>query len=92
MLTGTALQRLSPALRTAFLTRVQREGEDEALLARHDADPSLAPHILSIRPGPATPVPGRLERDVRIVRAGLEAGLAASRAVLAQPGGTGPVS
>ena len=90
--TATALGRLSPALRTAFLTRVEREGEDEALLARHDAEPGLEPHILSIRPGPASPVPGRLERDVRIVRAGLEAGLAAARAVLAQPGVTRPVS
>ena len=91
-MTATALGRLSPALRTAFLTRVEREGEDEALLARHDAEPTLEPHILSIRPGPASPVPGRLERDVRIVRAGLEAGLAAARAVLAQPGVTRPVS
>src|SRR3954447_11652776 len=32
-LTAAALARVSPALRTAFLTRVEREGEDEALLA-----------------------------------------------------------
>src|SRR3954466_3271494 len=38
-LPGAALGRLSPALRAAFLSRVEREGEDEALLARHDADP-----------------------------------------------------
>lgn len=90
-LSAAALGHLSPALRTAFLTRVEREGEDEALLARHDADPSLMPHILSIRPGPASPVPGRLERDVRIVRAGMEAGLAAARAVLAPPSVVRPV-
>src|SRR4051794_7909969 len=70
-LTAAALGRLSPALRTAFLTRVEREGEDERLLARHDADPSLAPAILSIRPAPESPVPGRLERDIEVARAGL---------------------
>jgi predicted patatin/cPLA2 family phospholipase len=82
-LTGAALGRLSPALRTAFLTRVEREREDEALLARHDADPSLAPAILSVRPAPDSPVPGRLERDIDVVRAGLEAGRAAALAALA---------
>jgi predicted patatin/cPLA2 family phospholipase len=81
-LTARALRRLAPALETAFLTRVEREAEDEALLARHDADPSRTPHILSVRPAPGSPVPGRLERDVGLVRAGLEAGRAAAHAAL----------
>jgi predicted patatin/cPLA2 family phospholipase len=79
---GRALRRLSPALETAFLTRAEREGGDEAFLARHDADPSLSPAILSIRPAPGSPVPGRLEQDVDVVRAGLEAGREAVRAAL----------
>jgi predicted patatin/cPLA2 family phospholipase len=91
-LTRAALNHVSPALRTAFLTRVEREGEDEALLARHDADPGLEPHILSIRPAPGSTVPGRLERDVGIVRAGLDAGHAAAMAALGQPGVTSPVA
>ncbi len=83
-LTAAALRRLSPALAAAFRTRVARETADEALLARHDADPSLAPSILSIRPAPGSPVPGRLERDVGVVRAGLEAGRVAARAALSR--------
>ena len=60
-LTGRALRRVSPALETAFRTRGEREGADEELLARHDADPMLEPSILSIRPwrskAPAAPRP-----------------------------------
>jgi predicted patatin/cPLA2 family phospholipase len=81
-LTARALKRVSPALRTAFLTRVERETADEDFLARHDADPALEPAILSIRPAPDSPVPGRLEQDVDLVRAGLEAGRAAALAAL----------
>jgi hypothetical protein len=69
-------------LRTAFLTRAEREHADEELLARHDADPALEPSILSIRPAPGSPVPGRLEQDIDVVRAGLEAGREAVRAAL----------
>ena len=54
--------------------RAEREGADEALLARHDAEPSLEPSILSIRPVPGSAVPGRLERDIDVIRGGLEAG------------------
>jgi hypothetical protein len=82
-LTGRALRRLSPALEVAFRSRVERERADEALLARHDADPALAPAILSVRPDPGSPVPGRLERDVGLVSAALEAGRRAAHAVLA---------
>jgi predicted patatin/cPLA2 family phospholipase len=81
-LTGRALRRISPALETAFRTRVEREGADEALLAHHDADPSMQPAILSIRPPADSPVPSRLERDLGVIRAGLQAGRAAAHAAL----------
>src|SRR5215203_532665 len=81
-LTGRALRRVSPALQTAFRTRVEREGADEALLARHDADPSLEPFILSVRPAPDSPVPSRLEGDMDVIRGGLEAGRLAAHAAL----------
>jgi len=81
-LTARALRRVSPALETAFRTRVEREAEDEALLARHDADPSLEPSILSVRPAPDSPVPSRLEKDLDVIRAGLEAGRLAAHAAL----------
>jgi predicted patatin/cPLA2 family phospholipase len=81
-LTAAALNRLSPAVRTAFVTRVERENDDEVLLARHDADPALTPAILSIRPAADSAVPSRLERDVGVIRAGLEAGHAAALAAL----------
>ena len=84
-LTGRALRRVSPALEAAFRTRVERERADEALLARHDADPSMQPAILSIRPPPGSPVPSRLERDMATIRAGLEAGRAAAHAALGSP-------
>jgi predicted patatin/cPLA2 family phospholipase len=81
-LTGRALRRVSPALEAAFRTRVEREGADEALLAHHDADPSMEPAILSIRPARDSPVPSRLERDMPTIRAGLEAGRLAAHAAL----------
>ena len=34
----------------------------------------MTPHVLSVRPAPGSPVPGRLERDIEVVRGGLEAG------------------
>ena len=68
------LARIDPAVARAFLSRAEREGADEELLARHDADPLTTPHVLSIRPAPGSPVPARLERDIEVVRAGLEAG------------------
>jgi hypothetical protein len=81
-LTARALRRVAPALETGFRTRAQREAEDEAFLPPHDADPSLTPAILSIRPAPGSPVPSRLERDIDVIRAGLEAGrLAVLRAL-----------
>ena len=62
-LTARLLRRLDPAVAQAFLTRAEREAEDEAMLARHDADPSLEPPVLSIRPAPGRRA-GPLERDV----------------------------
>jgi predicted patatin/cPLA2 family phospholipase len=84
-LTARALRRISPALETAFRTRVERERADEALLAHHDADPSMEPAILSIRPPADSPVPSRLERDLGVIRAGLEAGRIAAHACLGSP-------
>lgn len=77
------LHRISPAIAEGFLTRAEREGEDEELLARHDQDPGLEPSILSIRPEPGTPVPSRLERDIAVVREALEAGRQALHRALA---------
>ena len=80
--TARLLRRIDPAVATAFMTRAEREGEDEAVLARHAADPALRPHILSVRPAPESPVPGRLEKDIEVVRAGLAAGREAALAAL----------
>src|SRR5436190_1271149 len=84
-LAARALRRLAPALEAGFHTRAEREAEDEALLARHDADPSLEPAILSVRPAPGSAVPARLERDIDVIRAGLEAGRQAAHAALGSP-------
>jgi predicted patatin/cPLA2 family phospholipase len=84
--TARMLRRLDPAVAQAFLTRAEREAADEAVLARHDADPSLEPAVLSIRPAPGSPVPGRLERDVALISAGLEAGRAAAHAAITRSG------
>jgi predicted patatin/cPLA2 family phospholipase len=73
LMTGM-LRRIDPAVANGFATRATREGEDEALLARYDEDPGLEPHVLSVRPAPGSPTPSRLERDIEVVRAGLEAG------------------
>lgn len=72
--TTRMLGRVSPAVQACYLTRGDREGEDEELLERHHSDPQLAPGILQIRPAPESPVPSRLESDMGVVRAGLEAG------------------
>ncbi len=76
------LRRISPAVAAAFHTRAAHELADEALLERHGADPDLTPHVLSVRPAPGSAVPARLERDVAVVRAGLEAGRRAVHAAL----------
>lgn len=74
-LTSRMLGRISPAVMQGYVTRGTREGEDEAFLALHDREPATSgPSILQIRPHPESPVPGRLESDIEVVRAGLEAG------------------
>lgn len=82
-LTTRMLGRISPAIRDGYLTRGQREGADEEFLARHDRETGLTPSILSVRPHPDSAVPGRLESDIEVVRAGLEAGRQAMLEVLA---------
>jgi len=66
--------RIDPAVARAFSSRAERELADEELLAEHDRDPARTPHVLSVRPDPEAPVPGRLEGDMDAVRAALEAG------------------
>jgi predicted patatin/cPLA2 family phospholipase len=68
------LRRVSPAVAEGFLTRATREGADEELLAEYDSDPAREPHILSIRAPKGSPIPSRLDRDVEVVTAALEAG------------------
>lgn len=80
--TGRLLQRIGPAVATAFATRPEREASDEELLARHDADPQLEPHVLSLRPPPDAPVPARLERDLELVRVALDGGRRAAHELL----------
>jgi predicted patatin/cPLA2 family phospholipase len=79
-LTAALLRRYGPAVAQAFLTRAEREARDEDFLAERDADP--APAVLSIRPAPGSPRPGRLERDIEVVRGGLEAGRQAAHTAL----------
>jgi predicted patatin/cPLA2 family phospholipase len=83
-LTARLLGRVDPAVSRAFVTRAERERADEALLAEHAADPARTPHILSLRPPAGSPVPGRLERDIEVVRGGLAAGRSAVLDALAQ--------
>jgi predicted patatin/cPLA2 family phospholipase len=78
-----ALARIDPAVARSFVSRAERERADEELLARHDRDPHMTPHVLSVRPAPGSPVPRRLERDIGVVRAGLEAGRDAVHRALA---------
>ena len=81
-LTGRLLRRLSPSVEQAFLTRAQREHDDEDFLDRYREDPTLEPSIFAIHPHPESPVPRRLERDIGVVRAALEAGRDAALAAL----------
>jgi predicted patatin/cPLA2 family phospholipase len=77
-LTARALRRMSPALEHAFLSRVEREHADEDFLD----DPPAEPAILAVHPSADSPVPSRLERDIDVVRAALEAGREAAREAL----------
>jgi predicted patatin/cPLA2 family phospholipase len=77
------LRRIDPAVARAFVTRAEREADDERWLAERDADPSSTPHVMQIRPAPGSPVPSRLERDIDVIRGGLYAGQAAALEALA---------
>jgi predicted patatin/cPLA2 family phospholipase len=81
-LTTRMLTRIDPSLARPFRTRAAREAIDEKYLAAYDADPDRRPHILSVRPTPESPVPSRLESDMDVIRAGLEAGRGALHAAL----------
>jgi predicted patatin/cPLA2 family phospholipase len=85
-LTSRLLARIDPQVARAFHARAPAELEDEALLDRHMADPTLRPCIRQIRPAPGSPVPGRLERDVAVVQGGFDAGHAAACAALGNGG------
>jgi predicted patatin/cPLA2 family phospholipase len=78
-LTARALRRMSPALEQAFMTRVEREHADEDFLD----NPPPEPAILAVHPPEGSPVPSRLERDIDVVRAALDAGRMAAHAALA---------
>jgi predicted patatin/cPLA2 family phospholipase len=84
-ITGRLLERIDPAMARAFLTRAAREAIDEKFLAAHEADPSRTPHILSVRPAAESAVPSRLESDIDVIRAGLEAGRRALHEALGAP-------
>jgi predicted patatin/cPLA2 family phospholipase len=77
-LSARALRRVSPALERAFKTRVEREHADEDFLDQPPAQPA----ILSIHPAADSPVPSRLERDIEVVSAALEAGRQAAHDAL----------
>jgi predicted patatin/cPLA2 family phospholipase len=81
-LTSRLLSRIDPQVARAFHARAPAELEDEAMLERHMADATLRPRILQIRPEAGSPVPGRLERDISVVRGGFDAGHAAASAAL----------
>jgi predicted patatin/cPLA2 family phospholipase len=72
------LRRLGPEVAAAYLSRAQREGEDEDELERRAADPALEPHILTIRTAADAPTVSRLERDSSKLGPALEAGRAAA--------------
>ena len=93
-LARTALRRETSALRATFLARESRRAADDQLLADYEAAsaatsasvaasaPGTHPAVLSIRPAPGSPVVSRLATDGALLRAALEAGLAAAHATL----------
>ena len=91
------LRRQTPELRAAFLARAARLAADDARLARYDVYPSGPPWVLSIRPGPGSPVVSRLATDGPLLESAFEAGRTAVHAAFAgaaSDAGTGadPVS
>ena len=84
----TALLRQPSGVAEDELAMIDSIGLDETEnpLARHDADPQLTPHILSLRPPAHAPVPSRLENDMAIVAAAMEGGRQAALAAFAAHG------
>jgi predicted patatin/cPLA2 family phospholipase len=80
--TSRLLSRIDPQVARAFHARAPAELKDEEMLDRHMADATLQPCILQVRPARGSPVPGRLERDIAVVRGGFDAGYAAASATL----------
>ncbi|GAC1436557.1 MAG: patatin family protein [Solirubrobacteraceae bacterium] len=85
-ITARLLRRIDPSLAQAFLTRAEREARDEEFLAGCDAEPSSSPAVMSIRPSASSVTPARLERDLAVVRAGLESGRGAAHAAFVDGG------
>ena len=83
LLTARLLRRISPAVEQSFLSRVQREHEDEDFLDACRSNGHRAPYILAIHPPPGSPVPSRLERDIGLVREANQAGREAALEALA---------
>ena len=89
------LRRQTPELRAAFLARAARLAADDARLARYDVYPSGPPWVLSIRPGPGSPVVSRLATDGPLLESAFEAGRTAVHAAFAgaaSDAGTDPAS
>ena len=85
LLARTTLRRETLALRAVFLARESRLAHDDQLLAQYELAsriPPASPAVLSIRPGPDSPVVSRLATDGTLLRAALEAGRAAARNAL----------
>jgi len=81
------LRKQTPELQAAFLARTARLAADDARLARYDADPDGPPWVLSIRPGPGSPLVSRLATDGPLLKCAFEAGRAAVYAAAVGPGG-----
>jgi predicted patatin/cPLA2 family phospholipase len=81
------LRKETPELQAAFLARAARLAADDARLARAEsatgADPASPPWLLSIRPGPDSPLVSRLATDGPLLEAAFEAGRAAVHEVFA---------
>ncbi|GAA3606126.1 patatin family protein [Nonomuraea rosea] len=83
LIAATVLRHHPEALHRSLFTRGHRSLHDDALLAQYDqavppttrlpADGQI-PAVLSVRPGPDTPRIGRLTRNGKPLKAGLEAG------------------
>jgi predicted patatin/cPLA2 family phospholipase len=82
LVTARILRRLGPEVAAAYLSRAEREGEDEDELERYAAEPGLEPHILAIQTAAGAPTVSRLDRDSSKLGLALDAGHAAAVAAL----------